>query len=78
MGRQAEEVAMSCSWNAERGAVLTDLWRTGQSAAQIAKALGGVTRNAVIGKIHRLGLARRLDPSPPRRAAVAPRRPRPA
>jgi GcrA cell cycle regulator len=69
---------MSCSWNAERVAVLADLWRTGQSAAQIAKRLGGVSRNAVIGKIHRLGLAQRMDPSPPRRARVAPPQPRPA
>jgi len=35
------------------------LWGEGQSASQIAKELGGVTRNAVIGKVHRLGLSNR-------------------
>jgi GcrA cell cycle regulator len=69
---------MFCSWNAERVALLADLWRTGQSAAQIAKRLGGVTRNAVIGKLHRLGLAQRMVPSAPRRDREAPQRPRPA
>jgi GcrA cell cycle regulator len=35
------------------------MWGEGQSASQIAKELGGVTRNAVIGKVHRLGLSNR-------------------
>ena len=39
------------------------LWTEGLSASQIARALGGVTRNAVIGKVHRLGLAGRASPS---------------
>ncbi|GGL35880.1 GcrA family cell cycle regulator [Caulobacter rhizosphaerae] len=58
----------SSSWSAERIDTLRRLWREGRSAAQIAKALGDVTRNAVIGKIHRLGLAGRTPPSPPRRS----------
>ena len=36
------------------------MWAEGQSASQIAKELGGVTRNAVIGKVHRLGLSNRV------------------
>src|SRR3954451_18099289 len=43
------------SWSADRIALLTALWSAGCSASQIAHAIGdGVTRNAVIGKIHRL------------------------
>ena len=37
------------------------MWGEGQSASQIAKELGGVTRNAVIGKVHRLGLSGRVS-----------------
>jgi len=47
------------SWTDERVETLKTLWGEGQSASQIAKVLGGVTRNAVIGKVHRLGLASR-------------------
>jgi len=47
------------SWTDERVAILTKMWGEGQSASQIAKELGGVTRNAVIGKVHRLGLSNR-------------------
>ena len=47
------------SWTDERVATLTKMWGEGQSASQIAKELGGVTRNAVIGKVHRLGLSNR-------------------
>jgi len=47
------------SWNDERVELLKKLWGEGQSASQIAKELGGVTRNAVIGKVHRLGLSNR-------------------
>jgi hypothetical protein len=43
-------------WTDERIAMLRKLWLDGLSAGQIAKQLGGVTRNAVIGKVHRLGL----------------------
>lgn len=47
------------SWTDERVQLLKKLWVDGQSASQIAKELGGVTRNAVIGKVHRLGLSNR-------------------
>jgi GcrA cell cycle regulator len=47
------------SWSDERVELLKKLWSEGQSASQIAKELGGVTRNAVIGKVHRLGLSNR-------------------
>jgi GcrA cell cycle regulator len=47
------------SWTDERVELLKKMWIEGQSASQIAKELGGVTRNAVIGKVHRLGLSNR-------------------
>ncbi|PRY25492.1 GcrA cell cycle regulator [Aliiruegeria haliotis] len=47
------------SWTEERVEILKKMWGEGQSASQIAKELGGVTRNAVIGKVHRLGLSNR-------------------
>ncbi|WP_062762515.1 GcrA family cell cycle regulator [Falsirhodobacter sp. alg1] len=47
------------SWTDERVDTLKRMWGEGQSASQIAKVLGGVTRNAVIGKVHRLGLSNR-------------------
>ena len=76
------------SWNDERVELLKKLWSEGLSASQIAGKIGGVTRNAVIGKVHRLGLAGRAPtsrstttrPRPriasaARRAAVKPRFP---
>lgn len=48
------------SWTDERVDLLKKMWTEGQSASQIAKELGGVTRNAVIGKVHRLGLSNRV------------------
>src|SRR6185369_705670 len=66
-------------WTDERVETLKKLWLDGLSASQIAKQLGGVTRNAVIGKVHRLGLSGRATPSQPARPAFkAPRPPRPA
>ena len=66
-------------WTDERVELLKKLWLEGLSASQIAKQLGGVTRNAVIGKVHRLGLSGRAAPSQPARPAFkAPRPPRPA
>ena len=67
------------SWTDERVTTLKKLWLDGLSASQIAKQLGGVTRNAVIGKVHRLGLSGRAAPSQPARPAAtampsAPRR----
>jgi GcrA cell cycle regulator len=47
------------SWTDERVEMLKVMWSEGKSASQIAKELGGVTRNAVIGKVHRLGLSNR-------------------
>ena len=53
-------------WTPERVEVLTRLWAEGLSARQIAAKLGGVTRNAVIGKAHRLNLQRGAPvPQPP-------------
>jgi GcrA cell cycle regulator len=66
-------------WTDERVETLKKLWLDGLSASQIAKQLGGVTRNAVIGKVHRLGLSGRATPSQPQRPVFkAPRAPRPA
>ena len=50
-------------WNEERVELLKKLWAEGLSASQIASRLGGVTRNAVIGKVHRLGLSGRATSS---------------
>ncbi len=47
------------AWTDERVEILKKLWAEGLSASQIASELGGVTRNAVIGKVHRLGLSGR-------------------
>lgn len=51
------------TWTDERVELLKRLWSEGLSASQIAAELGGVTRNAVIGKVHRLGLSGREKPS---------------
>ena len=68
------------SWTDERVETLKKMWGEGQSASQIAKELGSVTRNAVIGKVHRLGLSNRVGtgpvPVPP--AKVAPLKDKPA
>ena len=47
------------TWTDERVETLKKLWTDGLSASQIAAELGGITRNAVIGKVHRLGLSGR-------------------
>lgn len=61
------------SWTDERVELLKKMWTEGQSASQIAKELGGVTRNAVIGKVHRLGLSNRAgaasSPAPEKKTA---------
>lgn len=65
------------SWNDERVDLLSRLWLEGRSASQIAAELGqGVTRNAVIGKVHRLGLSGRAKVVPPSTAGRL--RPKPA
>ncbi|HEX2795362.1 MAG TPA: GcrA family cell cycle regulator [Croceicoccus sp.] len=50
------------SWTDERIEKLTKMWESGSTASQIADELGGVSRNAVIGKAHRLGLKARPSP----------------
>jgi GcrA cell cycle regulator len=59
------------SWTDERVETLKRMWNEGQSASQIAKEIGGVTRNAVIGKVHRLGLSNRTAPTAEQPAAAA-------
>jgi GcrA cell cycle regulator len=64
------------SWTDERVELLKKLWADGLSASQIAAELGSVTRNAVIGKVHRLGLSGRAKN--PSTSASRPRKPRSA
>ncbi|MGZ8310605.1 MAG: GcrA family cell cycle regulator [Allosphingosinicella sp.] len=69
------------SWTDERIERLRELWSQGVTASQIADELGGVSRNAVIGKAHRLGLQSRPSPVKPNEieaAAPAAERPQPA
>ena len=74
------------SWTDERIAQLTKMWEGGSTASQIADELGGVSRNAVIGKAHRLGLKARPspvkpnekeEPAPAPKAAARPAEPAP-
>ena len=73
------------SWTEDRIATLTKMWEGGATASQIADELGGVSRNAVIGKAHRLGLKARPSPvkakekakPAPKKKAAAPA-PKPA
>jgi GcrA cell cycle regulator len=62
------------TWTDERIATLKKMWKEGKSAADIAKTLAkGVTRNAVIGKAHRMGLSGRPSPiknAPPKKEAA--------
>ncbi|MFC3098861.1 GcrA family cell cycle regulator [Alteraurantiacibacter palmitatis] len=74
------------SWTEERIAKLTKMWEGGSTASQIAEELGGVSRNAVIGKAHRLGLksrpspvkANEAKPAKAKEPAPAPRKAAPA
>ncbi len=66
------------SWTDERVELLKKMWGEGQSASQIAKELGGVTRNAVIGKVHRLGLSNRAGGGGSASTAKAEAKPKPA
>jgi GcrA cell cycle regulator len=74
------------SWTDERIDKLKSMWGQGLTASQIADELGGVSRNAVIGKAHRLGLESRPSPvkgnddapSSPAAAPAAPKEPAPA
>ncbi|MCX8474983.1 MAG: GcrA cell cycle regulator [Sphingomonas sp.] len=68
------------SWTEERIDTLKKMWDSGMTATQIAEELGGVSRNAVIGKAHRLGLQSRpspVKPNEPKVEAAAPA-PKPA
>ncbi|WP_218625173.1 GcrA family cell cycle regulator, partial [Sphingomonas sp. dw_22] len=56
------------SWTDERIDTLKKMWDSGLTATQIAEELGGVSRNAVIGKAHRLGLPSRPSPVKPNEA----------
>jgi GcrA cell cycle regulator len=60
------------TWTDERVETLKRMWSEGQSASQIARELGGVTRNAVIGKVHRLGLSNRAGSAQGEEEAVEP------
>src|SRR6201997_5391930 len=62
------------TWSDDRVEQLKKLWEAGLSASQIAAELGNVTRNAVIGKVHRLGLSGRAKS--PTSAAPRPRKAR--
>jgi GcrA cell cycle regulator len=72
------------SWTEERIERLKKMWHDGATASQIADELGGVSRNAVIGKAHRLGLEQRPSPVKPgeekevKKAAPAAAAPKPA
>jgi GcrA cell cycle regulator len=59
------------SWTDERIEQLKELWSKGMTASQIADELGAVSRNAVIGKAHRLGLQSRPSPVKPNEPAPA-------
>lgn len=63
------------SWTDERVELLKRLWSEGLSASQIAGQMGEITRNAVIGKVHRLGLSGRAKAAAPA-APARPRKPR--
>ena len=67
------------TWSDDRVEQLKKLWEAGLSASQIAAELGSVTRNAVIGKVHRLGLSGRAKSpataAPRQRKAVRPAQP---
>ncbi len=52
------------SWNEEKVNKLKELWGKGQTASQIAQIIGGVSRNAVIGKAHRLNLSAKIKTRP--------------
>jgi GcrA cell cycle regulator len=66
------------SWTDERIDQLKELWSKGMTASQIADELGGVSRNAVIGKAHRLGLQSRPSPVKPNEPVAVRAKPKPA
>ena len=48
------------SWNEEKVTKLKELWGKGNTASQIAEIIGGLSRNAIIGKAHRLNLSSKI------------------
>src|SRR4051794_24654396 len=70
--RNGANLGRSMSWTEERIATLSKMWEGGQTASQIAEALAGVSRNAVIGKAHRLGLQSRPSPVKPNEPEAKP------
>src|SRR3546814_20884254 len=66
------------AWTDERIDTLKAMWEKGMIASQIAEALGGVSRNAVIGKAHRLGLQSRPSPVQPNDDDTPKAAPKPA
>ncbi|HVI99789.1 MAG TPA: GcrA family cell cycle regulator [Sphingomonas sp.] len=66
------------AWTDERIDTLKTMWEKGMTASQIAEALGGVSRNAVIGKAHRLGLQSRPSPVKPNDDEAPKAAPKPA
>src|SRR3546814_2412090 len=66
------------AWTDERIDTLKAMWEKGMTASQIAEALGGVSRNAVIGKAHRLGLQSRPSPVKPNDDDTPKAAPKPA
>jgi GcrA cell cycle regulator len=66
---------MNMSWTDERIEQLRSMWEKGLTASQIADELGGVSRNAVIGKAHRLGLKSRPSPVKATEKAAKPAKP---
>lgn len=74
------QTSIAAGWTDERVELLKKMWAAGLSASQVAKTLGGITRNSVIGKVHRMKLPGRAKPSKPvvaARAARIARAPRP-
>lgn len=65
---------MTAPWTDDRVSTLRRLWAEGLSASQIARQLTQTTRNAVIGKVHRIGLAGRASPARPPKTKGALRR----
>src|SRR5437762_9517937 len=74
--REGKNAMTVLTWSDDRVEQLKKLWESGLSASQIAAELGNVTRNAVIGKVHRLGLSGRAKS--PSSAAPRQRKARPA
>lgn len=58
----AKDAPQRRDWTPAREQLVRAMWGRGATAGQIALALGGVSRNAVLGKAHRLGLAKRPSP----------------